>query len=61
MKRYQNVSLVDLPLSPYDIIIVRKTKSGVEEIIRVQVKQLVNLLVLQEVHEAELIEHISQI
>lgn len=38
MKRYQNVSLVDLPLSPYDIIIVRKTKSGVEEIIRVQVK-----------------------
>ncbi len=22
MKRYQNVSLVDLPLSPYDIIIV---------------------------------------
>ncbi|MDJ0845415.1 hypothetical protein [Crocosphaera sp.] len=24
MKRYQNVSLVDLPLSTYDIIIVRK-------------------------------------
>ncbi len=24
MKKYQNVSLVDLPLSPYDIIIVRK-------------------------------------
>ncbi len=24
MKKYQNVSLVDLPLSPYDIIVVRK-------------------------------------
>lgn len=37
MKRYQNVSLVDLPLSPYDIIIARKTEKG-EDIIRVQVK-----------------------
>lgn len=38
MKRYQNVSLVDLPLSPYDIIIVRKLESGKENIIRAQVK-----------------------
>ncbi len=38
MKRYQNVSLVDLPLSTYDIIIVRKKDNGVEEIIRAQVK-----------------------
>ena len=38
MKKYQNVSLVDLPLSPYDIIIVRKLASGHEDIIRAQVK-----------------------
>lgn len=38
MKKYQNVSLVDLPLSPYDIIIVRKLEKGGEDIIRVQVK-----------------------
>lgn len=38
MKKYQNVSLVDLPLSPYDIIIVRKLKDGSEDIIRAQVK-----------------------
>jgi len=38
MKRYQNVSLVDLPLSPYDIIIVLKTEDETENIIRVQVK-----------------------
>ncbi len=38
MKRYQNVSLVDLPLSPYDIIIARKMSNGKEDIIRVQVK-----------------------
>jgi len=38
MKKYQNVSLVDLPLSPYDIIIVRKIESGGEDIIRAQVK-----------------------
>lgn len=37
MKKYQNVSLVDLPLSTYDIIIVRK-ENGTEDIIRVQVK-----------------------
>ncbi len=38
MKRYQNVSLVDLPLSPYDIIIVLKGAGGKEDIIRAQVK-----------------------
>lgn len=38
MKKYQNVSLVDLPLSPYDIIIVRKLVDGTEDIIRAQVK-----------------------
>lgn len=38
MKKYQNVSLVDLPLSPYDIIIVRKLADGTEDIIRAQVK-----------------------
>ncbi len=38
MKKYQNVSLVDLPLSPYDIIIVRKETDETEDIIRAQVK-----------------------
>jgi hypothetical protein len=38
MKRYQNVSLVNLPLSPYDIIIVFKKPDESEEIIRGQVK-----------------------
>lgn len=38
MKKYQNVSLVDLPLSPYDIIIVRQGAEGHEDIIRAQVK-----------------------
>lgn len=38
MKRYQNVSLVDLPLSPYDIIIVFKDSEGKESIVRTQVK-----------------------
>lgn len=38
MKKYQNVSLVDLPLSPYDIIIVFKEEDGTENIIRAQVK-----------------------
>ncbi len=37
MKKYQNVSLVDLPLSPYDLIIVLK-ENGKETIIRAQVK-----------------------
>ena len=37
MKKYGNVSLVDLPLSPYDIVIVRKI-SGKEDIIRIQSK-----------------------
>ncbi|MFB3897098.1 MAG: hypothetical protein ACE14V_12425 [bacterium] len=38
MKKYQNVSLVNLPLSPYDIIIVFKDTDGKENIIRAQVK-----------------------
>ena len=43
MKRYQNVSLVDLPLSTYDIVIVRKLQEKDEEdIIRVQVKTAKN-------------------
>jgi hypothetical protein len=37
MKRYGNVSLVDLPLSPYDIVIVYR-KEGGEDIVRAQVK-----------------------
>jgi len=41
MKLYGNVSLVDLPLSPYDIIIVFKTEQG-EDIIRAQVKTAQN-------------------
>jgi hypothetical protein len=38
MKRYQNVSLVDLPLSRYDIIIAIKRGGEQEDIIRAQVK-----------------------
>ncbi|MFN3307618.1 MAG: hypothetical protein ACK44E_00280 [Anaerolineales bacterium] len=38
MKRYQNVSLVDLPLSTYDIIIVRRALDGSEDILRAQVR-----------------------
>lgn len=38
MKRYQNVSLVDLPLSTYDIVIALKLPDGSENIIRAQVK-----------------------
>ena len=38
MKKYQNVSLVDLPLSTYDIIIVQKDEDGNDDIIRAQVK-----------------------
>lgn len=38
MKRYGNVSLVDLPLSTYDIVIVRKKEDGAEDFIRAQVK-----------------------
>lgn len=38
MKKFQNVSLVDLPLSPYDIIIVFKEDDETEYIIRAQVK-----------------------
>lgn len=39
MKKFQNVSLVDLPLSSYDIIIARNMEDeDKEDIIRVQVK-----------------------
>ncbi|TNE32006.1 hypothetical protein EP342_05345 [bacterium] len=39
MKKFQNVSLVDLPLSSYDIIIARTIENEErEDIIRVQVK-----------------------
>jgi len=38
MKKYGNVSQVDLPLSPYDIIIARKMEDDSEDIIRIQVK-----------------------
>jgi hypothetical protein len=39
MKKFQNVSLVDLPLSSYDIIIARTVEGeDKEDIIRVQVK-----------------------
>lgn len=39
MKKFQNVSLVDLPLSSYDIIIARKLAGeNKEDIIRAQVK-----------------------
>ena len=48
MKKYQNVSLVDLPLSPYDIIIVRKDVDDNEDIIRSQVKTAKKQLILQE-------------
>jgi hypothetical protein len=41
MKKYMNVSLVALPLSPYDIIIVFKQANG-EDIIRAQVKTASN-------------------
>lgn len=42
MKKYQNVSVVDLPLSPDDIIIVRKDEDDTEDIIRAQVKTAKN-------------------
>jgi hypothetical protein len=38
MKKYQNVSLVDLPHSRYDIVIIRTDENGNEDIIRAQVK-----------------------
>ncbi|MGV8026047.1 MAG: hypothetical protein AB2L18_05775 [Anaerolineaceae bacterium] len=37
MQKYSNVSLVDLPLSSYDIVLVRK-KNGLDDFIRIQVK-----------------------
>ena len=42
MKKYRNVSLVDLPLSTYDIIIVQKNEDGSDDIIRAQVKTASN-------------------
>ncbi|MBI5324971.1 MAG: hypothetical protein HZB41_06830 [Ignavibacteriae bacterium] len=38
MKKYQNVSLVDLPLASFDIIIILKNEDSSEDIIRAQVK-----------------------
>lgn len=38
MKKYQNVSQVDLPLSPYDLVLARKMSDGSEDIIRIQCK-----------------------
>ena len=38
MKKYHHVSLVDLPLLAYDIIIILKKEDEAEEIIRAQVK-----------------------
>lgn len=37
MQKYSNVSLVDLPLSSYDIVLVRKL-NGLDDFIRIQVK-----------------------
>ncbi len=39
MKKYHNVSLIDLPLSPYDLIVVFKNEFGEETIIRAQIKK----------------------
>lgn len=38
MKKYGNASLVDLPLSSYDIIVARKLPDGSEDILRIQSK-----------------------
>jgi len=38
MKKYGNVSSVELPLSPYDIVMVRKKEDASEDIIRIQCK-----------------------
>lgn len=38
MRKYKNVSLVDLPLSKYDLIIVFKDKNEDETIIKAQIK-----------------------
>jgi len=38
MKKYKNVSLVALPLSPYDVIIALKDSVNKEDIIRAQLK-----------------------
>jgi hypothetical protein len=38
MKRYGNVSMVDLPLSSYDMTLVNKLPDGSEETVRIQSK-----------------------
>lgn len=38
MRRYRNVSQVNLPLSPYDVVAVLKDDDGNEDIIRAQVR-----------------------
>jgi hypothetical protein len=38
MKRYHNVSLIDLPLSKYDLVLVITKENEEEDIIRVQIK-----------------------
>lgn len=60
MKKFQNVSLVDLPLSPYDIIIVFKEEDETEDIIRAQVKTAKKSIVLQAEPEEELIENTNR-
>lgn len=41
MQKYHNVSLVDLPLSSYDVVLVRKI-DGADDFIRIQVKTATN-------------------
>lgn len=60
MKRYQNVSLVDLSLSPYDIIIVIKDENGKENIIRAQVKTANKSVGFTGGSRGELTGHIAQ-
>ena len=53
--------MVDLPLSPYDIIIVRKTADNNEDIIRAQVKTATrSISLLLEAVEVGLIERTNQ-
>lgn len=60
MKKFQNVSLVDLPLSSYDIIIAREIEGeDKEDIIRVQVKHQEKIFHLPVEQGEALIENIS--
>ncbi|MBC6400599.1 MAG: hypothetical protein GDA42_05680 [Ekhidna sp.] len=62
MKQFQNVSLVDLPLSSYDIIIAREIEGeDKEDIIRVQVKHQEKVFHLQVEQEEKLIENINPV